>query len=413
MTNKPASAIVAAISGAMIALALAFLLSWVGLNFGVANITSDGAKAEFGTAALSRAAINLYVMQHVTLNGSGSVSTFAGPQKVSDSVTLPITLWAFIPALSLLVGGYVAGRRRIGAERMGVIFSSVLSGIIYTIVLCAGSFFVKAKLDPSALPSIDGASFNPHDILLSPDMLSATLSAGLFGVVFAYLGGMIVQRGESRFLPNPGQWWVCGKALVFVAVIVQFIMAVGIGIWVFRSNSDKLQGSSRTQILAMSPTATGIAYSLLYGWTLKGAVESPMQREAGVISGKANIYSGIVVTGKNGQTLRMKTAVVVASVIIGGLMAFIAGVLAAKWGSRGGAVMIALRIVILQAVFLALVAFICRIGWSSSEGDAAYKLMIDLHFGKTAWLCLVEVFFASLLGSYLITRWYDTQHGYL
>ncbi|MCX6344703.1 MAG: hypothetical protein NT018_06480 [Armatimonadetes bacterium] len=410
MTNRPANAIVAAISGALIALALAFLLSWAGLYAGVANITAPGAKAEHGKAALSRAALNLYAMQHVTLKGSGLIATFAGPQKVSDSVTLPITLWAFIPALSLLAGGYVAGRRRIGAKRMGLLISSILSGVFYAIVLCAGSLFVKAKLDPSALPVIDGTSFNPHDILLSPDILSAALSAGLFGVVFAYLGGMIVLRGERQLQPIPGQWWVCGKALIVVAAVVQLVMTATIGIWLLRANSDKLQGSSRTQILALSPTATGIAYSLLYGGTLTVNIES--LREEGAVQGMANLYSGID-TDKLEQPRRMKTVYIIAIAFIGALMAFIAGVLAVKWGSRSGAVITAVRIVILQAVYLAILAFLCRIGWSSGEGGAAYKLIIELRFGAAAWLCLVEVFFASLLGAYLTSRWYVNRRGYV
>jgi hypothetical protein len=351
-------------------------------------------------------------MQHVTLKGLGLVTTFAGPQKVSDSVTLPITLWAFIPALSLLAGGYVAGRRRIGANRTSLIISSVLSGVIYAIVLCVGSFFVKAKLDPSALPSIEGVSFNPHDIILAPDLFSTALSAGLFGVIWAYLGGMIVQCGEHRLLANPGQWWVCVKALIVVAAVVQLVMTVGIGIWAFRADSDRLQGSSRMQILAMSPTATGFAYSLLYGGTLSGSIDSSMLSEEGVAQFTYNLYYGID-SDKLEKPQHIKTVHIITIAFIGALMAFIAGSLATKLRSRGGAVITAIRIVILQTVYLGILAFLCRIGWSSSECGTAYKLIIELRFGAAACVCLLGVFFASLLGAYLTSRCYVNRRGYV
>ena len=94
-THKTTNSILAAVYGAVIALVVAFACSYLLAHLNLGIITAQGDASQPGPAALSRAGIDLYAMHHVTLVGSGVVTTDIGAtEHIASYVTLPLTVWA-------------------------------------------------------------------------------------------------------------------------------------------------------------------------------------------------------------------------------------------------------------------------------------------------------------------------------
>lgn len=413
MSHKPTSPIAAAVTGGVMAVFIAYVLSLAGLWTGIVEVTAPGSPRQLDLSTLNRAGLDLYAMQHVTLSGSGTfTSEFMGVQPVATSITLPLTLWAVIPALALLVGGYVAGLRRRGTGTLSIALTAVLAGIVYAAILALGSYVFRGELDPSALPSIGGVDFNPPPVDLRPALASVILSAGLFGVIFAYLGGMIASRGERGRL-SPNRWWVCGKAILLIAIVIHLIVVLGFGAWLLWSSPDDIaEGEARWQIFTMSPTIAGIAYSLIHGATLVGSVDSPLQGDEDSLGARVNLYKGVALPGTReaSEPLWAIYTYIVAGISL--LAAFLGGALAARWGSRDGSVLTGLRIAVIFAVLMVVLSLLCRFGWSSREGDAAFTLSVALRLGWPTVAALGAVLVASSLGAYVASAYYASRRGF-
>ena len=399
MTHKPLNPILAALNGAVLAVVVCFALAYIGVLTGFANPTSPAGPRESLFAAFPRAALNVYAMHHVTFSGSGEVSdVLLGNHRVSDTITLPLTVWFVIPAIAIFIGGYAAGARRKGSGTAGVVLPAMLAGIIYAGVLAGIAGMVHATLHPSAIPAVGDVSFNPHDIALSPDRLSALLFTGLFGLFYAYLGAMISCRKE-RIQGERGVWWGCVKAVVLIGFVIQLAMMSGFGWWLSqRAPKAWFQDTSPARLLALAPTVSGVGYAAMHGLSLSGSFESPLRPGEG-LGARANLYTGISVTRvpRQPEPVPMKIKLIVAGVAA--FCALLAGCLAVCWGSRDGAFAAAFRCTVLAGFFLAATAFLCSFGWTSREGDAAASLLVQARPGWPAALSVIGFLIFALIGA--------------
>ncbi len=379
MTHKPLNPILAALNGAVVALLVCFALAYIGVLTGFANPTSPAGPRESLFAAFPRAALNVYAMHHVTLSGSGEVSdVLLGNHRVSDTITLPLTVWFVIPAIAIFIGGYAAGAGRRGSGTAGVVLPAMLAGIIYAGLLAGIAGMVHATLDPSAIPAVGDVSFNPHDIALSPDRLSALLFTGLFGLFYAYLGAMISCRKE-RIQDERGVWWGCVKAVIWISAVIQLVMILGFGLWLFRTApQEQFQGGQRLQFFWMAPTVSGIGYTVVHGLTLTGGLSSE-PRVGEPLGGKASLYTGTAVAGMPEQPKPLPDKIRLgAAPALVAICAFFIGMLAFVWGTRDGAFPAAFRSTLILAALVAATAVLCGFGWMGREPGAVVRFTLRL-----------------------------------
>ena len=410
-THKTTNSILAAVYGAVIALVVAFACSYLLAHLNLGIITAQGDASQPGPAALSRAGIDLYAMHHVTLVGSGVVTTDIGAtEHIASYVTLPLTIWSIVPILALVLGGYVASKVRAGSGRWRMVIPAVVGGILYAAVLAALSQVLSARVSASALPAIDGWSFDPPDILLRPSARSTLISAGLFGVVFTYLGALIPLRGRRE--NGPGRWWTCGKAAVVSAISVQLLVAGALEVYFLKNPPEQEPGAPAGSRLAeMLPTAVGIGYMLIYGSTLEAAVvsEGPgMESPLRPLASKVNLYRGIVHDDDQEQSRGPLNPYVYIFLAIPAAAILISGALAVRWGSRDGSIPTAARITIVHSAYLAFLTTLCGIGWGLQtrvgELHSDFTLVVAPRYDTLMLLSVPAVFIIAFVGAYLAGR---------
>ncbi|MCE5314658.1 MAG: hypothetical protein ABFD49_10320 [Armatimonadota bacterium] len=409
MDNKPVNLFIAAIYGTIVALVVGYGLCFLLIGMGIANVTSPGTSLKYGADAFARAGLNLCAIQHALLVGAGGV----GGAKVSAQVLLPLTVWAFIPAFALFVSGYASGRLRSGASRFGVIFAALLGTVFYAAILAGLSRWFSAPIDSGALPSAGGFEFAPPSFDLHPRPLSTFIAAGLFGVIFAYIGSHFaacrVGRG-SVF----SRWWVCGKSIVPFAIIIQLMIAVAAQMWLISKTGPRNpEGPAGRGIVELQPSVAGIAYGLINGATLRASVESDMGlggAEKRPVSASLNLYKGMKIRYRGEDKVKTFPGFVYAGAALIALLALGSGALAVRWGSRDGSLPTAIRIVIVYAAYLWFTMFVCAVAWKSivttGHFSAASSVSIGLHYDTTMLATCFGVFVMAFIGAYLTNRRY-------
>lgn len=370
--KKPVSPVLAALYGAVISLLIGFAGSYLLTRFGFGVISCQ---VNAGPAVLPRAALNLYAIQHVTLNGSGVVQG----AKVAALISLPLTVWIVVPVLALMAGGYLAARSREAEGQWKPLASALAAGILYAAVLTIAAPFIRATLDSYLMPEINGASANPPLIPFHYSAASTMVYAGLFGVCFSYLGALVAVRGRVRSLPD--RWWACAKACIGAAVLLQLIMAVAFVVIVLpKAGSD---GES-PRITEMLPTAAGIGYALMNGATLESGVESRYSFESGSqrpFYAKVNLYRGITrrdQAERSHKPVPMKWMLIAAFVTA--VVMLLTGILATRFGSNDGAAKTALRVLVIQALYLAALMGLCSIGLAEKSAISSIRYFITPEF---------------------------------
>lgn len=210
--------------------------------------------------------------------------------------------------------------------------------------------------------------------------------------MFAWLGSLIVLRHE-RDDAGPSRWWVCGKAVVACALVVQLLVA---GALLERSLSRRADDAAENpRIVEMLPTAAGLGYAMLHGATLVAGVESrlmsgPVQRP---FHERVNIY---------GSADRI--AIALGALVLGLVLAFVAGVLAVKWGSRDGPVRTGLRIAVLNTAYVLALILLCEMRLALSTPLSSTTIQIRALLGPGLVVAFVAAFAASALGAALANR---------
>ncbi|MHB9036829.1 MAG: hypothetical protein ACYC64_09185 [Armatimonadota bacterium] len=416
MDNRPVNPLAAVLYGAVVALAISYGLCFFLIRVGVANVTSPGTALGYGSDAFARAGLNLCAVQHAILVGSGKIGgAMAEHARASAQVVLPLTIWAIIPAAALFVSGYASGRLCAGSSRAGAMTPAILGGIFYAAVLAAVSRWFAAPIEPSALPSAGGFEFAPPEFSLHPGAWSTFVTAGMFGVIFTYIGSHFASGEPGRRL-IPSRWWVCGKSIIPLAILIQLAIAVAAQAWLTsKTGPENPEGPAGRGIVSLQPTVAGIGYGLINGATLHAAVESITSFDGGrqrPVAASLNLYEGMRVRYKGEDTIKSFPSLVYAGAVLVAILALASGALAVRWGSRDGSLPTALRIGIIHAAYLGLTIFLCEVAWkstvSSGQFKAASSVFIGLRYGPTMLVSFFGVFVMAFVGAYLTNRRYES-----
>ena len=404
--SRPVNPIIAAMYGAIVALAIAYGLFFFLLRIGIANATSPGVAMDYGSPAFARAGLNLCASQHAQLVGSGKVSgATEAAAKAKAKVVLPLNAWAIIPVAALFVSGYAAGKLRSGAGRYGIIVPALLGAIIYAGVLAALSRLFAAPIESAALPSAGGVEFAPPDFPFHPVPLSVFYTASFWGIAFTYIGSHCA-AGEAARREGVGRWWICGKSIIPFAIVLQLLFAIASQAWLIsKTGPENPEGPAGRGIVKFQPTIAGIAYGLINGADLQGALMAVgLGKEEKILAADVNLYKGITIYDRGQETTRSLPSV---KFIGAGIMAFLAlmsGALAIRWGSRDGSLPTALRIGVIHAFYLWMVMSLCSLSFQSTE--AASRLFVKLVYEPTMLISFAGVFAAAFVGAYITSRLY-------
>lgn len=387
--HSPAKLLAAAAYGAVLAIVIAYLCSYVLMRSGLGVISSLGESTR-GPAVFSRAALNLYAIQHSPLVGEGAVTDALGTrERVKARITLPLTVWAAIPAIALLIGGAVAAGKSRGGGRRQVVRAGLLVGLIYGVILMAAAGLVSARIGGFVMPEIGGVSPNPPEIPFRAESSPVLLG---FGVLFAWLGALIVLRNE-RDDAGPSRWWACGKAVVVCALVLQLVVA---GVLLERTTNRRADdGGEKPRIVEMLPTAAGLGYAMLNGTTLVASVESrlmsgPVQRP---FLERVNLY---------GDSDRI--AIALGALLLGLVLVFVAGALAVRWGSRDGPIRTGLRVAVLNVVYVLALILLCEMRLAQSTAISSTTIQIRALLGPGLAVSFVVALVTSSLGAALGSR---------
>jgi len=397
--GEAANPIAAAIYGAVVSLLLGYGLSYLFSCLKMGILIGPGAWNGYRIWHL--AGLNLYACQHVPLLGSGV--TPGDGQPIRAFMSLPLTMWAAIPAFALTCGGFVCARMRAPAGRWGMTASAILSGVIYAGVLVGLSFVVAARFASTAIPAISGWELTPPDIAFRPSVRGALGYGLLFGVVFSYLGALIAVRAATEAQVR-GKWWACAKAVVVVGVVVQLLMCGAMLGWsAAKARSGEVAEYAQAEVVQVLPTVVGTGYSLVYGSKFRAAAV-PVAMPSARYGVELEVYRGVkrISAGTTTRSGVPPYAMAIAA-LIGAIAALASGRLAVKYGSRDGSLPTGIRILVLQAAYLAVTMVLCRIAWGI-VGQSA--VTIGPVYGTAMLIAAGCVFVLSLVGAHSANRAY-------
>lgn len=396
--RKTTPPLTAAIYGALLALVIAYALSYVATRYGLGPLGLPDGTPMRGPAVFARSGVNLCAMHCVPLR-TGEVRDVATSMPISVHVTLPLTVWSIIPALALLIGGYASAKSREQKGRWGTALPALLGGVVYAGLLAAFSHWFSAHITSSALPSIEGAEFNPPGVSFQVNPLRVFWFAGGFGLLFSYMGALLALRGRREY--GPGKWWVCAKSTIGVAIVVQLIIAASAGTW-FQYKGVGRNSAAPGKVYEMLPAVSGVVYGAMYGAKVEAAASgagAAAESASAAFQFRASLYRGVE---QQGRVSRFSKGIYV-MLIIPAAAIFLAGFLAVRWGSRDGSVPTALRILVLQVAWLAALMRVCRVGWGMETGSGPlrnnFELFAGLVYDPLMIYCGIITLFLALVGA--------------
>lgn len=403
-SDRAANPIAAALYGALVALVIAYGACYLFAGLGYGVVSGAGEPERHGPAALARASLNLYAVQHITLVGSGKLSSGLGePERVTAEIALPVTLWAAIPAIALIIGGYAAARRRAPSDRWSAVLPAFLGGIIYAAVLAGFSRLLNVEIDSFVMPEFEGVTPHPPQVPFHPALKSTVIYGAGFGVVFTYLGALVALRGGRRDY-GPGRWWASFKAVILVAAALQLLIMGGLYGWVVsKSDLDERSDGSSSRIAELLPAAAGMGYALIHGATLTSAAESrvpAMDLNRRLFYARVSPYGGTEREDRGEVTRKAFPLGALAAVMaVGGIAAIVMGFLAVRWGSRDGSIPTALRVALIHGAYLAALVGLCNMTLVYTDPTAVSRVSIELAYGRWILLSMAAVSALSLLGA--------------
>ena len=181
--------------GALVALALGLLASVIGLLLWGRAITwllgaTDilGASANLVNAVLSPNLLQLLLLEHgvpmaLALGAPGDTGSFSALE------TLPLTGLSLIPALALILGGYIAAASDFTGQLRFSVLRGALVGPAYGILL-----LLIALFGSSAVHVGQGIIIQLH-----PSLGVAFLAGLIWGTLFGALGGLLAIRRHHLF----------------------------------------------------------------------------------------------------------------------------------------------------------------------------------------------------------------------
>lgn len=408
--SKPVGAgkvLIAICCGALVALIVGYAACYVATHFGLGSVSASDSALAGGRSVFSRAALNLYAMQHITLVGRGTgIGAISGQiENVFATITLPLSLWALLPALALILGGYCAASVSGARSRAKMTWCAICAGVLYAVILAAAARGFHARIDSFLMPELSGFQSNPQDIPFRPSVKMAIRYAGIFGVFFAYLGALIAVRKHASGQPR-GKWWACGKAVVVAALVLQLlIVATGVLMGQFSSQKkhDDATENRQMSVVELLPTAAGFGYGMIHGANLTAAMESytyPTKQTSKLFNVRASLYSGITRDDMDQKSRRpISKGITAAAVVLGAVAALLMGRLAVRWGSRDGSLPTAFRVALIHTACLALMVSLTRSVLITMDPIYGNAIVINLDRGLWLAYSFAGVFVLSLIGA--------------
>ncbi len=398
--GEAANPFFAALVGALIALVVGYLLSYIFSLMGLGALIGDNSWNFKETLPL--AGLNYYAAQHVPIKG------FV-PNEAAAWITLPITIWGIIPAVALMTGGFVAGRMRDAAGRWAIIGSAIGAGVLHMLALLACAPLLSAEFVSTAVPAIQGFELSPPDLSYRPVEGAVPIYASVFAVLFSYLGGLIAIRSGEITDTAAGKWWACAKAIVAVGLVIQLLIVAGVWVWFVKSDIGDEDLSVQPKLIQALPMAAGLGYSLIYSAKLYAAAV-PVNIPSATYKTDLQIFRGANTTQGTRTTHKppIKYAWVVGLIVAVASMA--TGWLAVRMGSRDGSLPTAFRITVLQLLYLALIMLLSGMNWG-----IAGQSSVDVSpvFDSSMWVMAGGVLIFSLIGAYLTNRYFaDRLSGF-
>jgi hypothetical protein len=366
---------------------------------------------DYGGPAFSRAGLNLCAVQHATLKGVGSL----GGVKASAQVILPIITWSIIPIAALFVSGYAAGRLRVGSSRFGIIAPAMTGGLLYALALAAMSGLFAAAIKSGALPSGGGFEFAPPDFPVHPAFKSTLIAAGLFALIFTYIGSHFAAQETGRGCVM-SRWWVCGKSIIPFALVLELIIAIASQAWLIsKTGPENPEGPAGRAIIKFQPTVAGIAYGLINGVSLRGGVESNTNigdGEEQPFSANLNLYTGMRTHYQGQDKNKHLSGIAYIGLALMAIIGLISGALAVRWGSRDGSLPTAIRIAVIHAAYLGFTMYFCSLAWQSTINAGSIKatsgVSINLQYSPAMLYSIFGMFVMAFIGAYLTNRLYTS-----
>jgi hypothetical protein len=252
-----------------------------------------------------------------------------GSANAHVSIAWPITLWAVLPAIALIAGGYVSWKLS-GAQGPARFRAGAAVAIPYTILLLLVRPYFEVPSALVTLPSIplQGMEF---DTRLLPTVfitsVGGVLVQGLlFGVIFAGIGAIGGFRAIWRGLMSRDSFWPSYARGAVVALVVGQVVFIVITA-AASHKIDKTSQESATgrnpsvDVVASLPTA-GLAHYFSHGVTLKGSIETQLT---------ASAFSAGMLTGvENDGKRRPMSKAAYAALLIPALSLILGGLVAAK-----------------------------------------------------------------------------------
>ncbi len=223
---------------------------------------------------LTRSGLNFLASHHIRIVGD---SVPGGDPTIHTIIIWPITLWALIPAISLIIGGYFS-RRILGK---GGWVSGAFVAVPYTILLAVGSGWFTASTANVVLPAVKGLEIGGSGVSAVPlrAVPASLIVSGLtLGVVFGGLGADVTGAIKLRW-----PVWLRGAFISLLASYAVFliIIALASGFWSGKISEsiDGTNSRSSRIVLSSLPAAAGLGDYLAHGATVSSVFSSPFEDE--------------------------------------------------------------------------------------------------------------------------------------
>ncbi|MEN6521452.1 MAG: hypothetical protein ABFD46_09945 [Armatimonadota bacterium] len=290
-----------AASGAVVAAILGFGLSaWfhmLGLGLVVPSNGTHSTISQF----VGRAGLNFYAIHHISIAGAGMPGGIPG---LTLSILWPLTLWAAVPAIALALGGLVSAKLA-GAKDAGRFTAGALVAIPYVIFLLIARPFFTAATSAIHLPQFEIGGWNPAPELIAAKLIPAaggTVFYGLiFGVIFGGIGALGGLAGVKKRLFGKDAWlpaWIRGALISFLIGQLIFFCLFAVYIGIGLKGHTKAERTERVKsAVTLLPAASGLAYYISHGVTIRGGASSTVDDESG-FKLSAGLIRGIETDGK-------------------------------------------------------------------------------------------------------------------
>lgn len=259
-----------AIVGTVVAAILGYGLSLAFSLFGLALVAPTDGVRPHSALFLERSGLNFLAIHHIKIIGS---SLAGEATKANVSIVWPITLWAIIPALALIIGGFTC--RKLTNVRQGTFAMGAALAVPYTLVLLIGRAFLSVPSTAVKLPQLplQGLTVDPSILptIFNASALSIVLHGLIFGMIFGGLGSLGL-KGIRKGLTQKNAFWPSwARGAVLALVLGQTILLVLIAAFALGSTHAKNREWTSASLISEE---AGLAHYFSHGVTLRGGIES-------------------------------------------------------------------------------------------------------------------------------------------